>query len=142
VFLTAQNTSRSAWLLGIAGLIPFAIPALMALAGQPHWLSAQHSYGACILAFLGAVHWGPALNGSAKQPAILLVWGVVPSLLAWVALQWLPNQTASVLAVSLAITWIADLALARLHRWPAYYLPLRTVLTAVACVSLMLPKLL
>jgi predicted neutral ceramidase superfamily lipid hydrolase len=130
--------TRTAWLLGLAGLIPFVMPAALALAGNTAWLAAQQHYAACILAFLGALHWGPALNGSAQRPAILLAWGVVPSLMAWWALQWAGTDAALVLAAALVLTFAADVALARFHAWPVTYLPLRTVLTCVACVSLLL----
>jgi hypothetical protein len=37
---TAQAT-RTAWLLGLTGLIPFVLPAMMSWAGKPAWLPAQ-----------------------------------------------------------------------------------------------------
>ena len=138
--MNTTQTTRTAWLLGLTGLIPFVLPALMSWAGKPAWLPAQHAYGACILAFLGAIHWGPALNGSAQRPALLLGWGVVPSLMAWIAIQQAPNLQAVVLAGGLAATFAADVFLNQYHRWPAYYLKLRAVLTAIACASLVLAK--
>jgi len=51
-------------LLGYAGLFPFFAAAAAALLGPPPWrgaaLSALAAYGAVILSFLGAVHWGLA----------------------------------------------------------------------------------
>ena len=44
------------------------------------------AYSACILSFLGAVHWGPALAGASPVAGRQLVFGVLPSLLAWSAL--------------------------------------------------------
>ena len=144
----ALKPAQAAWLLGLAGLIPFVAPAVLALAGNTAWLGAQQSYAACILAFLGALHWGPALNGSARRPALLLAWGVVPSLVAWVVLQAPSLQTdahsafrAWCLAAALVGVWLVDLALAQLHTWPAYYLKLRGVLTVLAAVSVVLPTL-
>ncbi len=138
--MNQEHTTRSAWLLGLAGLIPFIAPTLLSWAGHPAWLHAQHAYGACILAFLGAIHWGPALNGSAQRPALLLGWGVVPSLIAWFAMQQASSVQAYVLAAGLGLTFAADIFLNKYHRWPAYYLKLRAVLTAVACLSLLLAK--
>ena len=66
------------------------------------------------MAFLGALHWGPALNGSAKQPALLLAWGVVPSLMAWFALQWAGAQTGKWLAAGLMVALAGGLSVAYL----------------------------
>jgi hypothetical protein len=92
------------------------------------------------LAFLGAIHWGPALNGSAQRPALLLAWGVVPSLIAWLAMQQAAHAQGALLAAGLALTFAADVVLAKYHTWPAYYLKLRAVLTTLACASLLLAK--
>ena len=55
-------------LLGLAGLLPFAACSLGALSLEPDQadraLLALVAYGATILAFLGGVHWGFALDGS------------------------------------------------------------------------------
>jgi hypothetical protein len=131
----------TACLIGLTGLIPFIAPAIVALAGNPTWVSAQHSYAACILAFLGALHWGPALNGSAQRPILLLTWGVIPSLIGWLALQQLYAMRAMVLVIGLCVTFAADIWLARFHRWPAYFLKLRAVLSAIACIGLLLASL-
>ncbi len=91
--------------LGLGGLIPFFACGAGALALGPDWASrslfALVSYGACILSFLGAVHWGFALGGAAAlppgglqlvttQPATVLrarlALGVVPALIGWAGL--------------------------------------------------------
>jgi hypothetical protein len=127
---------RTAWCLGLAGLLPFVVPAALAMRGDSSWVSVQHHYGACILAFLGAVHWGPALNGSAKRPALLLAWGVVPSLMAWVALMQAPPIEGGILIAGLIAACAADAGLAKYHHWPSDYLKMRVVLTTVVCLSL------
>jgi len=84
--------------LGVGGLVPFLFFAFCSLAfgafgPVPHLGMALLGYGACILSFLGAVHWGLAL----EQPAILVpgagrldmrrfLLGVCPALVAWIAL--------------------------------------------------------
>jgi hypothetical protein len=88
--------------ISIAGLVPFlALGATVLLSP----LEAQTAievlvcYGAVILSFLGAVHWGFALrdtahpvNGVPLAPAVLgaerqlLMFGVIPAIIAWVAL--------------------------------------------------------
>ena len=86
--------------LGVAGLIPFAFftqPGVRAadpflpsglkdlLGGGVNGSYAhelQNLYGASIVSFLGAVHWGVA--GTSKAPTLRYLWAVTPSLLAWV----------------------------------------------------------
>jgi Protein of unknown function (DUF3429) len=127
----------AAWLLGGAGLIPFAAPTVLAFLGHAQYLVAQRSYAACVLAFLGALHWAPALNGTAQKPTVLLMWGVVPSLWAWAALQLPVGLQALALLAGLVVAMMADLLLAPVHRWGAGYLAMRTLLTTVASLSLL-----
>lgn len=83
--------------LGYAGLIPFIGLALMVqLAPTPmNYLSAESlaGYGAVITSFMGALHWGANLHLLGKAPAgdrwedrNAWIWGVIPALVAWVAL--------------------------------------------------------
>ena len=83
--------------LGYAGLIPFVGLALMVqLAPTPlNYLSAESlaSYGAIITAFMGAMHWGANLHILGKTPSgdrwevrNAWIWGIIPALVAWVAL--------------------------------------------------------
>ena len=83
--------------LAYAGLIPFIGLALMVqLAPTPmNYLSAESiaSYGAIIVAFMGALHWGANLHVLGKTPRgdrwadrNAWIWGVIPALVAWLAL--------------------------------------------------------
>ncbi len=83
--------------LAYAGLIPFVGLALMVqLAPTPlNYLSAESlaSYGAIITAFMGALHWGANLHTLGKaapsdrwEDRNAWIWGVIPALVAWVAL--------------------------------------------------------
>jgi hypothetical protein len=138
-----ESTTRTSWLLGLAGLLPFAGAALASLAA-PAWrefaLLALQAYGAVILAFLGAVHWGFALQPVVGQEAAgprRLVLGVVPALVGWVALL-LPRDFA------LGLLALAVLATAAIEQWaaaealvPRSYMLLRWVLSigAAACLT-------
>lgn len=130
-------------LLGAAGAVPFV--ALGALA----WLPSAHqqashfalvAYGAVILSFVGALHWGFAMTakqvaGSHHAPGY--VWSTVPSLLGWVALL-LPHVIAVV--VLLGGFWAHYLQDRRLLRYivlPEWYLPLRFGLTSAASLGLL-----
>jgi len=83
--------------LAYAGIIPFIALALMAqLAPTPvNYLSAESlaGYGAVITSFLGAIHWGANLHTLGKTPPSdrwenrnAWIWGVIPAIVAWVAL--------------------------------------------------------
>ncbi len=84
--------------LGIAGLLPFIGCGLGAIAmpspDAERFLAALLAYGAVVLAFLGAVHWGfvlespepDAMASLTRQDRPRLILGVVPALIGWVAL--------------------------------------------------------
>ncbi|WP_071539061.1 DUF3429 domain-containing protein [Polynucleobacter asymbioticus] len=83
--------------LAYAGLIPFVGLALMVqLAPTPvNYLSAESlaGYGAIITSFMGALHWGASLHTLGKPltgdrwvDRNAWIWGVIPALVAWVAL--------------------------------------------------------
>ncbi|QKM62492.1 DUF3429 domain-containing protein [Polynucleobacter antarcticus] len=83
--------------LGYAGLIPFVGLALMVqLSPAPlNYLSAESlaGYGAVIAAFMGALHWGANLQRLGKPPMgdrwqdrNAWIWGIIPALVAWLAL--------------------------------------------------------
>ncbi|MBI0536101.1 DUF3429 domain-containing protein [Roseomonas sp. KE2513] len=129
-------------ILGPAGLIPFAGLVLLAALwpqGRPVLLVALLAYGATIAAFLGAVHWGLALRPAPGEEGAAwgrLGLGVVPALLAWVALLApLPAGLAGLAALLLATAAVESLA-ARRGLVPAAYLRLRWVLSlgAGACL--------
>ena len=53
---------------------------------EPWVLYASLDYAAVILAFMGAIHWGLAMRDRSGAGAGPYLWGVTPSLLAWLAL--------------------------------------------------------
>jgi len=83
-----------AFWLGLLGLVPFLICGLGAVGLDPalagRMLNALIFYAALILSFLGAVHWGLALEAippaATRAHRTRFVLGVVPMLVAWVAL--------------------------------------------------------
>jgi Protein of unknown function (DUF3429) len=83
-----------ATVLGLAGLVPFLVLGAVVLfdpLASPQAITALIGYSAVILSFVGAVHWGFALRSSVPTlpegaERSLLVFGVVPALLGWVAL--------------------------------------------------------
>ena len=122
---------RAAALLGYAGLLPFVIAALAIHARWPDAalpVQVFIAYGAAILAFLGGIQWGLALGPGRAGASERMAIGVLPSLLAWLALLLDPAGAIGLLAAGFA-------ALLAWERYrcpvidPAWYLGLRTRLT-------------
>jgi hypothetical protein len=135
----------SALVLGAAGLIPFlGLAAASALSFG--WAApALAAYGATILAFLGAVHWGLALRApAAEQGAEIprLVLGVLPSLVAWVALLLPLRPGLLVLAASILATAALESRGTARGLVPVGYMRLRWALSVGAAASLGLGALL
>jgi hypothetical protein len=106
-------------LLSLAGAVPFLILGAIVLLdplGSATAIEILISYGAVILSFTGAVHWGFALrdtahpvNGVPLTPAVLgaerqlLVFGVIPAIIGWVALSAMLHFQAPALALFLLL---------------------------------------
>jgi hypothetical protein len=130
----------AAW-LGYGGAAPFLGLAVAAGWGGGYTVQLTHAlmaYGAVILSFVGALHWGFAmtLRDFAAGRQALFVWSVVPALLAWVALLLAPLPAAVLMIGGFLAHYGWDVALARRSELPNWYLPLRLRLTTIACVSL------
>ncbi|SFD84443.1 Protein of unknown function [Thiohalospira halophila DSM 15071] len=111
--LTSAEGRRSHWLasLGYGGLVPFvaATAALAIWPGNAFATTALVGYAAVILAFLGAVHWGRVLAHPERADAPqLLQWGVIPALLAWVALLTPPPVALGLLLGLVALVHVVD----------------------------------
>lgn len=79
--------------LGFSGLVPFVLLTLACWVVHPDWLGyfikAQLAYGIVILSFLGGLHWGVTLMAGGKdheETRRALIWGVIPTLIAWCSL--------------------------------------------------------
>lgn len=131
-----------AW-LGYGGLIPFValVPAgLIDPHHGPIWRDALYAYGAIILSFVGALHWGMAIalpGLDERQRAACFAWSVVPALLAWPAFLASPLLAAPLLVLGFIAHYLQDRRLARLASLPGWYLPLRLRLSLVACACLL-----
>ncbi len=131
-----------AW-LGYAGLIPFIGLALIGCCTDRGrsipWHTALKSYGAVILTFVGALHWGFAItiaNIPRDRTNKLFVWSVVPALIAWIAIS-LNSAAAEILLIAgFATHYWQDRSLAAVAGLPGWYLPLRLRLSLVASFCL------
>jgi hypothetical protein len=132
-----STPSPGALRLGYAGLLPFAIGALLVWAvrpdAHPYVTALLAAYAAVIVSFLGGIHWGLAMR-HAVPPHVLLVWGVVPSLVAWVAVVMPAYAGLVVLGAMLVVCYLVD---RRVYpaQGVAAWLTLRFRLTAVAALS-------
>ncbi|HOB96727.1 MAG TPA: DUF3429 domain-containing protein [Aquabacterium sp.] len=98
--------------LGNLGLLPFVGGALLVwvgLASELHAFvtGALSAYAALIVSFLGGVHWGFGFRQSAP-PASLFIWGVVPSLVAWVAVLMPPHAGLVLHGLMLVVCYLVD----------------------------------
>ena len=130
--------------LGLAGLLPFVGSALLSWTAPEDWrgvaLYALAAYGAVILSFLGAVHWGLALRAPPAEAAAMasrLGLGVLPALLGWVALLLPPMPGLTLLALGILGTAAVESAAARHGLAPPAYLRLRWILSLGAAASLL-----
>lgn len=128
--------------LGYAGIVPFASGALgiALLEGETRLLAARalSAYGAVILSFLGAVHWGLLLRRPDPPTASRLLVGVLPALAGWIALLLPARLGLALLVAAFGAFWLYE------HRvlpdgWlPAAYLRLRRNLSLAVCSLLAL----
>jgi hypothetical protein len=124
--------------LGYAGLIPFVVlAALLFLVNEnahPLVAMALTGYGASIVSFLGGIHWGLGLQEQCVDKKFHIVWGVIPSILAWIA--FLLPAYAGLVVLSLLL--IACYAVDR-KTWPQsglrQWMTLRFRLTFVATLA-------
>ncbi len=148
IVIAAEKTPVPFFVLGAAGLLPFVggAAAMWALPGDfhPHVRQWMLGYAMVILAFVGALHWGVAMQ--TRQAATGRVWtaagwSVLPALVAWLALALDGPTALRVLAGMFALDYAMDRWLARNFTVPPWYLRLRGGLTAVVVASLVLASL-
>lgn len=142
----AQEPPRLAILLGYAGLLPFVSGALgiwiIPLGWRPFVLEALLEYAVVTMAFMGAIHWGLAMRADAADERAQMQLGlsVIPPLLGWLAIagglpMWLALPICLVAFVAL---YLGDLHATKVGLAPRWYPRLRTPLTAIVTLSLLL----
>ncbi len=129
----AAAPRAAAWMgyLGLLPLIAGMIGMWAGVAGAGTWLAA---YGAVILSFVGAIHWGMAAGRGRYAPSPYAL-SVVPALVGWVAL--LLPLGAGLVALAFAGWRIAEYGLLDAHQ-PGWLRRLRTRLTVGAALSLLI----
>ena len=121
--------------LGHAGLIPFIGGTLLVWfvtpAAHPYATLALSAYAAVVVSFLGGIHWGIGFRDHSPG---LFVWGVVPSLVAWVAVMMPPSAGLVIHGVMLAVCYLVDRRVYPAHGLAAW-LTLRFRLSAGASLN-------
>lgn len=125
--------------LGFAGVLPFYLGALALWTADESAhdaaLAVTMTYGAVILSFVGAVHWGRALAD--ETPEAGMGWSVTPALLGWLAAAWLePLPGLILLIVGFWTAYVVDARAAREGRFPFWYIVLRKHLSALVVLAL------
>lgn len=101
----AQQTAiRLAW----AGLAPFIISAALGIIGFYQGIALQSFlvYSAVILSFLGGTHWGLAMRDGIDKVQGRLIICMAPSLIAWIAVAFLPTLVALVVLALFYMVWL------------------------------------
>ncbi len=133
---------RAVVTLGYAGLVPFVacVLGVALLDGEARELAARAlvAYGAVILSVLGAVHWGLLLRSTGPALTLRLAAGVVPSLVAWVALLLEERHALALLVVAFGGFWLYEHRVVGNGLLPADYLRLRRGLSLAVCALLAL----
>lgn len=131
-------------ILGYGGLIPFITSAtfrwLNLLGRADQWLLLLVAYGAVILSFVGALHWGFAMMAPGVDRARrtqCYVWSVIPALIGIAAIGLNSSLSLTLLVSGFALAYWQDAALANRISLPAWYPRLRAHLSIVACVCLL-----
>ena len=137
---TVSRLNTSAEIVSYAGLAPLVL-CLLGVALLPDFAARELAqriaiaYGAVVLAFVGAVHWGLALAGILAWSPVRIVGSILPAATGTAATVLGGQHGLALLAVSFGIFWLYE------HRkvgaeLPAVYLSLRRNLSLVACFLL------
>ncbi len=145
--------------LGVVLMLAGVVPYIVCTCGivfydshtpVPNLLMALVVYGAISLSFIGAVHWGQALEtdrtilvaSAGRTDHMRLLLGVVPALVGWAAactgLIWHPLAGIALLAVAFPLVALVERAAWQRGWVPPGYMGVRWIVTAITeCCLLM-----
>jgi hypothetical protein len=132
--------------LSLLGLVPFVFFAFGAVGHIPEtaerMLVSLIDYAALMLGFAGGVHWGLALAPGALRPALRFGAGVLPLIVAWVALilaqMVSPWVALAVLILGYLATVLTEHRAAQRLLVPSRYVWLRWGVSLVAVVMMVM----
>ena len=132
----SENAAKT---LSYAGLIPFVVFSIGCWIPLPYVVNAPYiliAYGAIILSFMGAVHWGAAMTNTDQQRGSYYIASVIPALIAWPALL-LPHSLAlALLLVGFIGLYVYDRSVEKAQLFPGWYIPMRARLTTIVSLCL------
>lgn len=136
------SVASSASLAGYLGLLPFAAALGCVTLGAGYGLAGfgvdlALAWGAVILAFIAAVHWGLALAGRWRWTVAGILGSVLPSVLGALAVLLGGGRGIAMLIVGFGMFWLYEHRI-RAASLPADYLALRRNLTLGVCALLVL----
>ena len=136
-----DKTPKTALLLGWGGGIPFVGAAFAKIFGGPivglYALTWGTVYAGTMITFIGAVHWGIAIQHPDDKKRMPLIWSVLPALTVWPIMTFPPFFRLPFLIVGFFVVWIADMISYRRGHLPSWYMKLRHGHTLVAITSLL-----
>ena len=138
--INSDQHVTTARLMGFGGLIPFFGCAALTYSGNHHAsvvaLFANAVYGAVILSFVGAVHWGLAMREDRSH--YWYVWSVTPALIGCLAIVLLDIKISLIaLALAFTLAWSVDRQASLRGLIPTWYMEMRHILTAGGALSLL-----
>lgn len=132
---------RMAKRLSLAGVVPFALLAVLLLWGnpsEPGWdgaVIALRGYAIAILSFVAGIRWGAAFVSDRAQR--LFVLSVIPCLIAWLTVFLAPVLALAILAMAFAAQGAWDVIAAQNNEVPAWYGEMRMRITVLAVGTLL-----
>jgi hypothetical protein len=127
--------------MGYAGLIPFVLFAFLLWIGisedAHHYVTlAMSRYGACLIAFLGGIHWCIGLQHDNARRKFHILWGVATFIFAWIDAMMVPYAALPLLGLLLIACYLVDRKTwpeAGLREWMTLRFRL-TLIATLACV--------
>lgn len=138
-----DHVKSTAFVLGLAGLIPFFAAAALALFYDPSnlWISPRQAglaYGAVILSFLGGIRWGMAVSPVTRVNRTRdLAASVLPSLLGWVSLLMPLTLGMAFLIAGFTLQYAWDYQSWRRGHLSGWFHTLRLILSTGAIAALL-----
>ncbi|MFK8251812.1 DUF3429 domain-containing protein [Ancylobacter terrae] len=132
IFPPRSSAQPSAWLLAVAGTLPFLGGLADSALRGGEWLGIVRIYAALTVSFVCGIHWGAALFIPERIATRLLVTSNASALLAWLA-ALLPHRPGYLPGGALFAALLAvDRQMWRSGLSPAWCRHLRAAITGVA----------
>jgi len=139
----AAKSRRLAWVLSIAGAVPFVVFALLLLVMgaknplQSLVIDTLTTYGAVILSFLGGIRWGLAMKAAEPETErTALAASTVPAIVGWFSLLMPVPYVFAVQVLAFAFMGAWDSFSGQRGVFGLWFVKLRTVLTFIVVATL------